>query len=195
MAKRQYPERPADDEYYEDERVPLFSQGDIFRDVPLGYPSPGVVYEDEELESGRTFLTGPLDFGPAMLITPTCSMRVQAEGGKYAHPVRTLVPLLAVDALLDAGHINESSVGLARKYDRLINYMYRPPLGRSELEFEVPETLALLYMPVTLHHDIIEGSRVSQLARGGAQQLHRKLVWFATGWLEEDLDFFQPPMD
>ena len=32
------PERPADQEYYERDRVELFSQGDLFRDVPLAYP-------------------------------------------------------------------------------------------------------------------------------------------------------------
>jgi len=32
------PERPPDDEYYERDRVPLFSQGNLFRDVPLAYP-------------------------------------------------------------------------------------------------------------------------------------------------------------
>jgi hypothetical protein len=28
----------------------------------------------------------------------------------------------------------------------------------------------------------------------GAQQLQRKLVWFFSGWLEDDLDTFDPPM-
>jgi hypothetical protein len=37
--------------------------------------------------------------------------------------------------------------------------------------------------------------RRSTLAYGGAQQLQRKLVWFYSGWLEEDLDVFDPPMD
>lgn len=31
------PERPGDADYYERERVELFSQGDLFRDVPLAY--------------------------------------------------------------------------------------------------------------------------------------------------------------
>ena len=34
------PERPADADYYERDRVELFSQGDLFRDVPLAYPLP-----------------------------------------------------------------------------------------------------------------------------------------------------------
>lgn len=50
-------------------------------------------------------------------------------------------------------------------------------------------------MPVTLHHAFLEGQRVSQLTYRGAQQLQRKLVWFYSGWLEEDLNVFEPPMD
>ncbi len=34
------PERPRDADYYERDRVELFSQGDLFRDVPLAYPLP-----------------------------------------------------------------------------------------------------------------------------------------------------------
>ncbi len=63
--------------------------------------------------------------------------------------------------------------------------MYLPPLEVAELEFAMPESVALLYMPMTLHHAFLEGQRVSQLAYRGAQQLQRKLVWFYSGWLEE----------
>jgi len=73
-------ERPSDDAYYERDRVPLFSQGDLFRDVPLDYPTPPreIVADEEAAGRGsRSFLSGPLEFGPALLITPTCSMRAQ----------------------------------------------------------------------------------------------------------------------
>ena len=73
--------------------------------------------------------------------------------------------------------------------------MYLPALEIGELEFSIPESMAFLYMPVTLHHAFLEGNRVTQLARRGAQQLQRKLVWFYSGWLEDDLDVFEPPMD
>ena len=42
--------------------------------------------------------------------------------------------------------------------------MYVPPLEVDELEFSMPESIALLYMPVTFHHAFLEGQRVSQLA-------------------------------
>jgi hypothetical protein len=192
------PERPPDEEYYERERVPLFSQGDIFRDVPLAYPMPAdelVVDEaDAAGEGGRRFLSGPLSFGPAMLTTPSCSLGAQGTAG-YAHPVRTLVPILPTAELVERGIVKETALPDLRRLDHLINYMYLPPLEVEELDFAVPESLALLYMPVTLHHDLVDGNRVAQLAYRGAQQLQRKLVWFYSGWLEDDLDLFDPPMD
>jgi hypothetical protein len=35
-------------------------------------------------------------------------------------------------------------------------------------------------MTVIVHHDMIEGQRITQLAYQGAQQLQRKLVLFAS---------------
>jgi hypothetical protein len=129
-----------------------------------------------------------------MLTTPSCSLGAQRSGG-YAHPVRTLVPVLPLAELVEHGVIKETALDDLRRFDHLINYMYLPPLEIDELEFSMPESVALLYMPVTLHHAILEGQRVSQLAYRGAQQLQRKLVWFYSGWLEDDLDVFDPPMD
>ena len=98
--------RPSDDEYYQQHRTGLFSQGDLFRDVPLAYPTflheltepdedDADVQVHDRLSAGkRRFLSGPLDFGHAMLITPTCAMSAQGASG-YAHPVRTLVVVRA----------------------------------------------------------------------------------------------------
>jgi hypothetical protein len=189
------PERPADNDYYERERVELVSQGDLFRDVPLAYPMPASeLVIDEEGRGSRRFLSGPLEFGPAMLITPSCSLAAQREAG-YSHPVRTLVPVLPLEELVDRGVIKETALNDLRRFDHLINYLYLPPLEVEKLEFSMPESNALLYMPVTLHHAFLEDNRVSQLAYRGAQQLQRKLVWFYSGWLEDDLDVFDPPMD
>src|SRR6188472_4281340 len=189
------PERPADGDYYERGRVELFSQGDLFRDVPLAYPLPADELMVDDAEAGnRRFLSGPLEFGPAMLITPSCSLGAQGAAG-YGHPVRTLVPVIPLSGLVDRGVVKETALADLCRFDHLINYMYLPPLVIDELEFSMPESVALLYMPVTLHHAFLEGQRVSQLAYRGAQQLQRKLVWFYSGWLEEDLDSFDPPMD
>ena len=170
------PERPSDADYYERDRVELFSQGDVFRDVPLAYPLPADerVVNDEH-GGGRRFLSGPLEFGPAMLITPSCSLGAQSAE-RYVHPARTLVPVLPLAELVERSVVKETAVDDLRRFDHLINYMYLPPLDVAELEFSIPESVALLYMPVTLHHAFLEGQRVSQLAYRGAQQLQRKLV-------------------
>jgi hypothetical protein len=49
-------------------------------------------------------------------------------------------------------------------------------------------------MPVTLHHEFLEGQRVTQLAVEGARQLQSKLVWFASS-LKLDRATFEPPLD
>jgi hypothetical protein len=189
------PERPSDGDYYERDRVQLFSQGDLFRDVPLAYPLPADELVIDEASGGsRRFLSGPLEFGPAMLITPSCSLGAQGAAG-YGHPVRTLVPIAPLAGLVDHGVVKETALVDLRRFDHLVNYMYLPPLEFDELGFSMPESLALLYMPVTLHHAFLDGQRVSQLAYAGAQQLQRKLVWFYSGWLEDDLNLFDPPMD
>lgn len=157
-------------------------------------PADEVVDEaDSAGEGGRRFLSGPLSFGPAMLTTPSCSLGAQRTAG-YAHPVRTLVPILPT-AELERGIAKETALPDLRSFHHLINYTYLPPLELEEPEFAMPESVALLYMPVTVHHDLIDGNRVAQLAYRGAQQLQRKLVWFYSGWLEDDLDLFDPPMD
>jgi hypothetical protein len=180
----------------ERERVELFSQGDLFRDVPLAYPLPAdeLVVDETDRGGSRRFLSGPLEFGSAMLITPSCSLGAQGAAG-YGHPVRTLVPVIPLADLVSRGVVKETAFADLRRFDHLINYMHLPPLAVDELAFSMPESVALLYMPVTLHHAFLEGQRVSQLAYRGAQQLQRKLVWFYSGWLKDDLDVFDPPMD
>jgi hypothetical protein len=176
---------------YFEQRSALLSQGDIFDDVPLAFPSPAdaVVFE-EATSSARSFLSGPLDFGPAMLVTPTCSMRSQAPGRDYAHPVRTMVPLRSVAELAELGILDTAKLRLAESRDSLINYMYVP----AAPELALPESLALLYMPVTLHHDMIVGTRITQLTYDAASQLQKKLTWFASSLLVERADL-DPPMD
>ncbi len=129
-----------------------------------------------------------------MLITPSCSLAAQGAAG-YCHPVRTLVPVIPLAELVGRGVVKETALADLRRFDHLINYMYLPALEIEDLEFAMPESIAFLYMPVTLHHDFLKGNRVSQFAYRGAQQLQRKLVWFYSGWLEDDLDIFEPPMD
>ncbi len=176
---------------YFEQRTRLLSQGDIFRDVPLAFPSPAdAILVEESGGSGRSFLSGPLDYGSAMLVTPTCSMRAQTPGEDYAHPVRTLVPLRSVTELVERGILDSSKHGLAEARDSLINYMYLP----ADPGLDLPESLALLYMPVTLHHEMISESRVTQLTYEAASQLQKKLTWFTSSLLADRNDF-DPPME
>jgi hypothetical protein len=57
------------------------------------YPADELVLDDVEGGGSRRFLSGPLEFGPAMLITPSCSLAFQGAAG-YGHAVRTLVPVI-----------------------------------------------------------------------------------------------------
>jgi hypothetical protein len=116
-------------------------------------------------------------------------MRAQGAHG-YAHPVRTLVPIRPFHELVDVGLLDASKAGLARKRDALINYMYLP----ASDELGLPECMALLYMPATVHHDFLVGERITQLTIDGARQLHSKLVWFVSG-LKLDRETFEPPLD
>src|SRR5436190_6301206 len=125
------PQRPRDADYYQRDRVELFSQGDLFRDMPLAYPLPAdELVVDEESGGSRRFLSGPLEFGPAMLITPSCSLGAQRAGG-YAHPVRTLVPVLPLAELVERGIVKDTALDDVRRFGHLINYMYRPSRSTS----------------------------------------------------------------
>ena len=189
------PDRPPDADYYEHDRVELFSQGDLFRDVPLAYPLPAdeLVVDEAEREPP------PLPEWPARVRSGDADHAELLDGrpgDRRLRPpgtdARAGIPLAE---LIERGVIKETALEDLRRFDHLINYMYLPPLDVDELEFSMPESVALLYMPVTLHHVFLEGQRVSQLAYRGAQQLQRKLVWFYSGWLEDDLGVFDPPMD
>lgn len=192
--------RPEDDEYYEPHRTELLSQGDLFRDVPLGYPTVLHVAEEEHAEPDdeasdwlsagkRRFLSGPLGFGSAMLVTPTCALSAQGSSG-YAHPVRTLLAVRPLIEVIEHGVLSEDQATDIRHRDRFASYMYLPATEDGVL----PESVALLYYTVTLHHAFLEGNRITQLAYEGARQLQRKLGMFYAGF-EVQRQELDPPMD
>lgn len=170
--------RPADDAYYIPPWSPTFLQGDIFDDVPIAMPAPpdAVVIDEGE----RRFVSGPFDAGPAMLISPSCAIAAQGKNvppGTYAHAARTLLPVRPVDELMARGPITDQNVGHLRA-DRLRNYLYLPPLDGS-----FPESAALLYMSLTMHHDVIAQARLTQLTGEAFWHLRVKLMWFFGGFL------------
>jgi hypothetical protein len=169
--------RPADEAYYVEPWSDTFLQGDLFKDVPIAIPAPpdAVVMAEGE----RRFVSGPFDAGPAMLISPSCAIAAQGPTippGSYAHPARTSVPIRSVDELVEAGAIPERNLGNLRA-DRLRNYLYLPAVQ------DWPEGAALLYMPVTVHHDVIAQDRVAQLTGAAFWHLRVKLMAFVGGFL------------
>lgn len=181
--------RPSDQEYFVAPWSEGFLQGDLFDDVPIAIAAPpdAVVMD----EGNRRFVSGPFDSGPALLLSPSCAIAAQGPHvppGRYAHPVRTLAPVRPLDELIAAGAIAETNLGNLRA-DRLRNYLYLPksPYG--------PESAALLYMPVSLHHDVIADYRIAQLTSAAFWHLRIKLMAFVGGFLLDPAELGELPPD
>lgn len=186
MAVSDWERRPADEEYYL-ERSEYLRQGDLFREVPLGYPWP-----PDAIDHGagtRKFLAGPFEAGFGMLLSPTCSMAAQGEPGRYAHPVRSLAPVIALEELVARGAVKEGSLDDLRRVDHLINYFYVAAIESADL----PESLALIYGAITVHHDYLVDHRIAQLSPAAAVHLKYKLCAFDTGSLFSHADFDDDP--
>lgn len=180
-------QRPPDDAYYVEPWSDTFLQGDLFKDVPVAIPAPpdAVVMAQGE----RRFVSGPFDAGLAMLISPSCAITAQGASvspGSYAHPARTLVPIRPVEELVSAGAIPEHNLGNLRG-DRLRNYLYLPATR------DVPESAALLYLPVTVHHDVIAQGRLAQLTGAAFWHLRVKLMAFVGGFLLDPSELGDAP--
>jgi hypothetical protein len=178
--------RPADDAYYVEPWSDTFLQGDIFEDVPIAIAAPpDAVLIDE---GARRFVSGPFDAGHAMLVSPSCTIAAQgAPPGTYSMPARTLIPVRSAAELLDAGAITQGNLGHLRS-DRLRNYLYLPtggPFGE--------ESVGLLYMPLTMHHDVIAEGRLAQLTSAAYWHLRAKLIAYDTGLVIDPAAFGEPP--
>src|SRR3954452_11941740 len=147
--------RPSDHGYYVDPWSDTFLQADLFVDVPFAVPAPpDAVFISE---GDRRFLSGPFDAGPAMLVSPSCTIAAQgAPPGTYAMPARSLIPIRPLMELQEADVITDANVANLRA-DRLRNYLYLPAGGPLS-----EESVALLYMPTTMHHDVIASDRRAQ---------------------------------
>lgn len=181
MALSDWERRPPDSIYYV-ERTDYVRMGDVFQDVPLVYSWPPNAADHGE--GRRKFLAGPFEAGFGMLLSPTCSMIAQGSEG-YAHPVRVLAPVLPLAELVSQGVVKESSLGDLRVYDHLVNYFYLPPIEDRQM----PESLALLYAGITIHHDYLLERRVAQLAEPAAVHLKYKLTAFYGGVRFSHADF------
>jgi hypothetical protein len=143
----------------------------------------------------RKFISGPFEPGFGLLLTPTCSMAAQGAPGQYAHPVRTLAPVLPLELLVEAGAVKPGSLNDLRQFDHLVNYLYLPEIESASM----PESMALLYAAITVHHDYLEADlddepeagnrRVAQLSTTAAVHLKYKLTALYTGELFSHADF------
>jgi hypothetical protein len=182
VALTDWERRPPDDGYYE-LRTEYVRQGDIFRDVPLGYPWPPDAVDHEA--GSRKFLAGPFEPGFGLLLTPTCSMTAQGAPGHYSHPVRMLAPVLPLEHLIAEKAIKAGAVDDLRERDHLINYFYVPAITEAAL----PESVALLYAAITVHHDYLDGRRMAQLSQAAAVHLKYKMTALFAGELFSHADF------
>jgi|GEM_PF-1370616 len=179
--------RPEDAKYYAEPWSTGYLQGDIFTDVPLAFAAPpdAIVIAEGE----RRFITGPFDAGPAMLLSPSCAIAAQGKDvpeGAYSHAARVMAPIRPIEQLLDAGVITEKNIDALRA-DKLRNYLYLPP-GK-----EWPESVALLYLPITVHHDVIKDLRTAQLTGEAYWHLRIKLMFFYGSFLLDPGELGQPP--
>lgn len=180
-------QRPSDSDYYVAPWSDGFLQGDLFMDVPLGFAAPpdAIVIAEGE----RRFITGPFDAGPAMLLSPSCAIAAQGtdtRAGMYAHPARIMAPIRPLEELLHAHVVTEQNIGHLRA-DRLRNYFYLPA------DDQRPESAALLYMPITVHHDVIAEERIAQLTGAAFWHLRIKLMAFYGGFLLDPSELGEPP--
>ena len=173
MALSDWEPRPPDTDYYA-ERTSYVRMGDIFRDVPLGYPWPPDAVDHDA--GRRKFLSGPFSAGFGILLSPTCSIVAQGSSG-YAHPVRMIAPVLPLAELIEHRVVKEASLADLRVYDHLVNYFYLPAIESADM----PESLGLLYASITIHHDYLEERRIAQLAAPAAVHLKYKLTALFAG--------------
>jgi hypothetical protein len=178
--------RPPDENYFIKPWSDTFLQGDIFDHVPFAMAAPpDAVFTDE---GDRRFVSGPFDSTLAMLISPSCVIAAQGDvpPGTYAHPARTMVPIRPLKEMVTSGSVPERNVELCRK-DRLRSLLY-VPAGISW-----PESVALLHMPITMHHNVIIEERLAQLTGEAFWHLRVKLMAYTGGFLLDPSELGDPP--
>jgi len=148
------PSRPADGDYYFENRTQHVALGDVFRDIPL-FPGSDIA-----------------TFG--ILLNYTSGMLVGAEGTNrdYAHSYRVIAPIFELE------HIHEhderwtgGKIEQLRTADNFGGWMYLP-----ELVGEYREGAAALFRPTLVLHDEIQSKRVTQLTLEASQRLCIKLA-------------------
>jgi len=163
MTERQPPLPPAD--MYRQNRTKLFSQGDIFADLPFN----DLELSDDAERQARIIRVWRSN---AMLITPTDAMRARGATDRYSGPpTRTVIPVLDLDKA------DVTDLERLTTVDGLFHYMYLPEDPVSKLR----RSIAVLSMPTTVSAPLLERfERVTQLSVQGTRQLQLKLVEYSS---------------
>jgi hypothetical protein len=164
--------RPHDHEYWTQPWSTTLFAGDLFEAIPFG-DQPTVIYTgDEEPVAGKHFV-GEVTFGNGLLITPTCDMTDQRDGGT-AHPYRALVPVLPLRFVAEqTGGVSDNEK-LLRSRDSIHPYMYLPPL-KDVLD---DESVACLFRPSLVSDELLANPprRIAQLQPPARRHLRLKLA-------------------
>ncbi|MFL5927822.1 MAG: hypothetical protein ACJ77E_12895 [Gaiellaceae bacterium] len=164
--------RPYDEQYWTRPWATALFAGDLFEAIPFGDQPIALYTPDEGPEAGKHFV-GEIAIGYGLLITPTCDMVEQRDGG-VAHPYRTLVPVIPVALVAEQTEAVEKSVGLLRSRDTIHPYMYLPPLPGVIDE----EAVACLFRPSLVSDELLADPprRVAQLQPEARRHLKVKLA-------------------
>ncbi len=93
--------------------------------------------------------------------------------------MRVLAPVLPLEHLVELEAIKPGAVEDLRAYDPLVklSLLFVPTIPDDGL----PESLALLYAAITVHHGYLEGRRIAQLSVPAAVHLKRQLAMHVSG--------------
>jgi hypothetical protein len=164
--------RPYDEQYWTRPWSTGLFAGDLFDAVPFG-EQPTVLYSAEDGPDIGKHFVGEIALGYGLLVTPTCDMVEQREGG-VAHPFRTLVPVVPLPFVIEQTQAVAASEKLLRSRDTLHPYMYLPALP-GVLE---QESVACLFRPSLVADEFLSTPprRVAQLQPEARRHLKVKLA-------------------
>jgi hypothetical protein len=164
--------RPYDEQYWTRPWSTALFAGDLFEAVPFGEQPTVLLTADDGSDPPKHFV-GEIALGYGLLITPTCDMADQREGGT-AHPFRVLVPVLPLRLVAERTEAVEKNAGLLRNRDTLHPYMYLPALPRVLDD----EAVACLFRPSLVSDELLADPprRVAQLRPEARRHLKVKLA-------------------
>jgi hypothetical protein len=161
--------RPRDDRYWMPTWSRVLFAGDLFAAIPFVDQGSGPSVRADG--HGKHFI-GPIAYGYGLLISPTCDM-VDQRTLQVSHPYRVLVPVLPLETIAEGAPGTAANLGLLRKRDSVVPYMYLPPMPGV-----LGDSAACLFRPtIVADGELLEvPRRIAQLGPEGRRQLKIKLI-------------------